>query len=105
MPDHLHLLAVIGGATHLSDAVRLFKGRLAPVLRKRNLRWQQAYFDHRMRAEEDRLPVFLYLLLNPYRAGLLPSVERWAGYYCCEADWAWFGTLTNEALPVPQWLA
>ena len=75
MPDHVHLLVAVGESTDLAGAVRLFKGRLTPVLRKGGLRWQKAYFDHRMRPEEDRLPVFLYIFLNPYRAGLLPQNE------------------------------
>jgi putative transposase len=105
MPDHVHLLVTIGESNELAGAVRVFKGRLTPVLRKSGLRWQQAYFDHRMRPDEDRLPVFLYIFLNPYRAGLLPQNERWPGYYCCEGDWSWFGALTNESVPVPEWLA
>jgi hypothetical protein len=58
-----------------------------------------------MRPEEDRLPVLLYIFLNPYRAELLRQSERWAAYYCCKEDWAWFEGLTNESVPVPEWLA
>jgi hypothetical protein len=58
-----------------------------------------------MRREEDRLPVMLYIFLNPYRAGLLPENKPWPGYYCCEEDWVWFRALTNESVPVPEWLA
>ncbi len=105
MPDHVHILATIGESSSLAGAVRLFKGRLTPLLRKGGLRWQQAYFDHRMRPKEDRLPVLLYIFLNPYRAGILPQCERWPGYYCCEEDWTWFGVLTTESVPVPEWLA
>ena len=105
MPDHVHLLVVIGDASDLAGAVRLFKGRLVPVLRKAGLQWQQAYFDHRLRTGEDCLPVFLYLFLNPYRAKLLGQGEKWVGYYCSEADWAWFEALTNESCPLPEWLA
>lgn len=105
MPDHVHLLVTIVESTGLAGAVRLFKGRLAPGLRKNGLCWQQAYFDHRMRSAEDRLPVLLYIYLNPYRAGLLPQNERWPGYYCSDEGWAWFGALTNDAAPMPEWLA
>ena len=76
MPDHVHLLVAVGESTDLAGAVRLFKRRLTPLLRKSGLRWQQAYFDHRMRTAEDRLPVLLYIYLNPYRAGLLSQDER-----------------------------
>ena len=104
MPDHVHLLVAMSESTELTGAVRLFKGRLTPVLRKVDLRWQQAYFDHRMRSEEDSLPVFLYIFLNPYRAKLLKPDEKWPGYYCSEEDWAWFGALSNESVPLPEWL-
>ncbi|MDI1320396.1 MAG: transposase [bacterium] len=105
MPDHVHLLAVVSDSMDLTAAVRLFKGRLAPKLRKSDLHWQQAYFDHRVRSQEDCLPVFLYIYLNPYRADLLRQDERWPGYYCAEEDWVWFGALTHESLPMPEWLA
>ena len=105
LPDHVHLLVMVSESTDLTAAVRLLKGRLAPRLRKSDLLWQQAYFDRRMRSQEDCLPVFLYIFLNPYRANLVRPGERWPGYYCAEEDWAWFGGLTNESLPLPEWLA
>ena len=104
MPDHLHMLAMLRRAAELSDAVRLFKGRLSPALRKQGVRWQPNFYDHRMRADEDRLPVFLYMYLNPYRAGLVAGDQPWAGYLCSEHDWQWFGKLTNEPCPQPEWL-
>ena len=105
MPDHIHLLFEIGDVVDLSGAMRLFKGRLTPALRTRNLGWQEGYFDHRMREGEDRLPVFLYIYLNPYLANLLPRNQQWPGYFCAEREWAWFGPLTDESMPRPEWLA
>lgn len=105
MPDHIHFLISLGSTASLTDAVRLFKGRLSPVLRQAGLRWQPAYFDHRLRAGEDVLPVFLYIFLNPYRAGLIPQAAKWSGYYCCANDWSWFEPLTNAETPFPEWLA
>jgi REP element-mobilizing transposase RayT len=61
MPDHMHLLVDIYSSLRLAEAVRLFKGRLAPILRQAGLRWQPAYFDHRLRSAEDRLPIFMYI--------------------------------------------
>jgi REP element-mobilizing transposase RayT len=105
MPDHLHLLAEIHSPPGLAEAVRLFKGRLSPILRKSGLSWQPAYFDHRLRSAEDRLPVFLYIYLNPYRAKLLPTEQPWPGYFCREDEWTWFGLMTNHSCPCPEWLA
>jgi REP element-mobilizing transposase RayT len=104
MPDHLHLLVTLGTSSELSAAVRLFKGRLAPALRREGLRWQHAYYDHRMRPEEDLLPVFLYIFLNPYRADLAQPRQTWPGYFCSEEDWRWFGELTGASCPFPEWL-
>ena len=84
--------------------MRLFKGRLSPELRARGLCWQEGFYDHRIREPSDLLPVFLYIFLNPYRAALIKQSERWPGYYCLAADWAWFGEMTSESLPLPEWL-
>lgn len=95
----------LGAAISLPECLRHFKGPLSPVFRREGLRWQSGYYEHRMRAEEDRLSVFLYVFLNPYRAKLLPPDQKWPGYFCTEEDWAWFGPLTNSDTPFPEWLA
>ena len=105
MPDHLHLLVVLGESMELAESLRLFKGRMAPQLRKHDLRWERGYFDHRVRVDEDRWPLFGYVFLNPYRAGLVSAEEKWPGYYCAPTDWAWFGPMTDEACPYLEWLA
>ena len=105
MPDHIHLLVGLQADADLSATVRLFKGRLTPVLRARGIAWQPAFFDHRMRTDEDRLPVFRYVFLNPYRANLIKSDDRWPGYRCSPEDWEWFGSLTDSDCPFPEWLA
>ncbi|MSU22870.1 MAG: transposase [Opitutus sp.] len=104
MPDHLHVLFTLGGKISLADCLRLFKGRLSPALRAHRLAWQDGYHEHRMRPEEDRLPVFLYIFLNPYRAKLISVSEKWPGYFCAVEDWGWFGGLTNADVPYPKWL-
>ena len=104
MPDHFHLLATLGDRGDLSGAMRLFKGPLTPVLRQHGLRWQKNFYDHRLRSVDELLPTFLYIFLNPYRAGLVSVGEKWPCYYCAPEDWEWFGGMTNESLPFPEWL-
>ncbi len=104
MPDHVHLLVQLRAECALSDTVRLFKGRRAPALRQSGLSWQRSFFDHRLRHGEDAFPVFLYVFLNPYRAGLIPPGKVWPGYYCTADDREWFGALTNAGTPFPEWL-
>jgi putative transposase len=104
MPDHLHLLVTLSASGELAKCVRACKGRLSPHLRRIGIRWQPSFYDHRLRNEEDWLPVFLYIFLNPYRARLIPPSESWPGYYCSREDWAWFAPLTAEKRPEPAWL-
>lgn len=104
MPDHFHLLATLGPHDDLSGAVRQFKGSLTPALRTHGLRWQKNFYDHRLRSVDELLPTFLYIFLNPYRAGLTATGEKWPWYYCAPEDWEWFGGMTNESLPFPEWL-
>ena len=53
---------------------------------------------------EDRLALFLYIFLNPYRARLCAPGERWPGYFCREEDWSWFNGELNSERPYPEWL-
>jgi putative transposase len=104
MPDHLHLLVRLGHNVTLAEGMRLLKGRMPPTLRKAGLRWQDGYYEHRLRDKEDYLPIFLYIYLNPYRPGIVARDQIWPGYYCSAEDWAWFGALTDSDGPLPEWL-
>lgn len=104
MPDHLHLLIRLADKLTLGKAVARLKGKSGSVLKAAGMRWQDGYYDHHMRPNEDRLPVFLYLYLNPYRAGLLPPGKTWPWFVCSEEDRSWFRPMLNEGLPEPAWL-
>lgn len=104
MPDHVHLVFSLGETVSLAECVRLFKGRLCSFLRPHRVQWQPGFYERRLRPDDDRLPVFLYVYLNPYRAELLHIDERWPGYRCENEDWSWFEPLTNSGVPFPEWL-
>lgn len=104
MPDHWHLLLTLHAEAELSALVRLFKGRLAPVLRSTATACQPGFYDHRLRSREELLPTFLYIFLNPYRAHLCAPDISWPGYTCAPEDWAWFEPLTKQSCPEPEWL-
>lgn len=104
MPDHWHALVALTGNLKLAAVMKRFKDRLTPALRRVGLSWQSGFYDHRMRANEDRVPVFRYVFLNPYRRGLLKPEERWPGYWCREADWEWFQSLTADGGALPEWV-
>jgi putative transposase len=104
MPDHIHLLATLGREKDLSETLRFFKGRLAVAFRNYGLRWQPSFYDHRLRSTTEVLPTFLYIFLNPYRAGLIHVDEKWPGYFCAKDDWEWFKDVTSDERPFPEWL-
>ncbi len=71
MPDHLH--CVVEGKTATANS-----RKFADVFRQvsgfhfeseRSL-WQEGYFDHVLRQEDDTRAVVKYIVLNPVRAGL-----------------------------------
>lgn len=104
MPDHVHLLVELGAVNCLAECTRLLKGRAAPALRARGLKWQEGFYEHRLREGEDVMPVFLYIFLNPYEAGLITKDQTWSGYFCAPADWQWFGEMTAQSMPQLEWL-
>ena len=74
MPDHVHLL--VQGLSDESDlrrfAKRLKQGAAQSYSHKfGEPLWQEGYFDHVLRAEEDARGVARYILDNPVRAGLV----------------------------------
>ncbi len=78
MPDHLHLLATIPPTTRIQRTVvnwKRFVSRAAPV------RWQQDFFEHRLRAEEHFTAKREYLRQNPVRAGLIADPHAWPFLY------------------------
>jgi hypothetical protein len=104
MPDHLHALFELGERLPLAKVVARFKAKLSPHLRSLSLGWQTGFFEHRLRPEEELLPVLRYLWLNPVRAGLATPNGSWAGFYCRETEWVWFQEYVHEAVADPEWL-
>lgn len=77
MPDHILLLGILGRRLSLSRTVGKFKTDTRGSLRPHGLEWQENYYDHRLRHEDDYEPFARYVFLNPYRAGLIPLTARW----------------------------
>ncbi|HUR57959.1 MAG TPA: transposase [Opitutaceae bacterium] len=102
MPDHLHLLIVLGERLSLGKCVARLKSKTAAALGPLN--WERGFFDHYVLPEKDHLSLFLYIFLNPYREGLCAHSARWPWYYCRPEDWAWFNGLLDEERPDPRWL-
>lgn len=76
MPDHVHLL--IEGRSERSDLHRFIKrskqssGQSYAMAGNGPL-WQDSYYDHVVRPEEDLSGIAKYIIENPVRAGLVKS--------------------------------
>ena len=104
MSDHAHFLITLGERLTLGRTVQRLKAKTAARLREFGLKWERGFFDRQMRPEDDCLAVFLYIYLNPYRAGLIEAQETWPHYYCDPGDWSWFSSYLEADLPPPEWL-
>ncbi len=104
MPDHLHLLVVLGDRLPLGRAVQRLKAKTSSALHAAGIAWERNFFDHKPRATEPADPVLRYIYLNPYRANLVQPHERWPHYHCSAVDWQWFGRQLDRELPIPEWL-
>jgi len=87
MPDHIHLLLRLNGAS-LSRVVSRLKSRSALLLNREIGRsgrfWQPGYYDHALRKEDDMLHIARYIVANPLRKGL---VKRLSQYPYWNATW------------------
>ncbi len=81
LPDHLHLLTQ-SQVTATSDFVRLFKIKFAGRLRSRlglklGRLWQNRFWDHIIRDENDLRHHIHYIHYNPVKHGLVSSPFDW----------------------------
>ncbi len=61
MPDHLHL--VLAGMDERAD------------FQHREMLWQESYFDHVLRDDEQTITAVKYVLENPVRKGMVGRFE------------------------------
>lgn len=88
MPDHIHVLLSIDGATSIERAVQLIKGGFS-FRAKRELGfpgeiWRRGFSEVRILDRANFLSYREYIDDNPVRAGLADSAEN---YPYCSAYW------------------
>ena len=91
MPDHVHVIATGKSAdSNLRAFINAWKQKTGFAHRQATCArlWQGGYFDHVLRAEEDRAAVIRYLLENPIRAGLVQELRQYPywGSGLCSRD-------------------
>jgi hypothetical protein len=79
MPDHLHALLAFGPDQSMSELIRDWKRYHA---RAHGVRWQDGYFDHRLRDHDGQWrDKHHYILRNPVVKGLCAAPEDWPWKY------------------------
>jgi REP element-mobilizing transposase RayT len=74
MPNHIHAVLSFPLGECMSKTVGLWKryqGRVSGV------DWQEGFFDHRLRNDEEFTEKAHYIRMNPVRQGLCSSPELW----------------------------
>jgi putative transposase len=74
MPDHVHLLVAFPPSASMSTVVRNWKRGTA---RLHGVRWQENYFDHRIRDRDESRKTWTYIRQNPVVKQLCASMEEW----------------------------
>ena len=79
MPDHWHALMSFPRQEQMHEIVRDWKRYVA---RKTGVKWQDGFFDHRLRSDESADDKYRYITENPVRRGLCARTGDW--------PWVWY---------------
>lgn len=106
MPDHVHLLVILGERLSLGKAVARLKSKTKGALTEHTagIDWQRDFYDHHVRHGEERAPILHYIYFNPWRGGLCVRDAHWPWYHCRREDWVWLEASLAEVKPLPNWL-
>jgi putative transposase len=104
MPDHVHLLFILGSRLPVGRVIAKFK----TLAREKDFaawRWQQDGFERRLRPEDSEEDYGFYIFMNPYRACLLSTAQRWPWWVCLEpARFLFTQHLNDDGTPPIEWL-
>lgn len=86
MPDHLHLVFILGANSSLSQVMKSYKSFTGREL-KRELNlghpaWQEQYFERKVRTEDELRKIVEYCYLNPFRKGLVKAPKDYPFWRC-----------------------
>jgi REP element-mobilizing transposase RayT len=74
MPDHVHFILSFPDIPAFAPLIGDWKRWLT---RNHQIRWQENFFDHRLRADQSLGEKAEYILHNPVRAGYVQNWEEW----------------------------
>lgn len=74
MPNHVHAIISFYPDTSMSRVIGDWKRFQT---RQLNIIWQENYFDHRLRNDDEFIEKAHYIRMNPVRKGLCKKAEDW----------------------------
>ena len=100
MPDHLHVLFRLTGASELPVVMKRFRGNTAQSLNAALDRigpvWQRGYFDRLLRPDDSTEMILHYMWHNPEVPG--------CRFRCRSEIWSWFRQRVSSAAEYAPWL-
>ncbi len=86
MPDHIHLVIKLGSGQTLPQVMQSLKGytakRINELKGQKGHVWQNQYYDHLVRREEDMKNIILYCYENPVRRNLVQEAKDYPFWRC-----------------------
>ncbi|MDF9826965.1 putative transposase [Ereboglobus sp. PH5-10] len=74
MPDHVHGLISFRADNSMPRRITAWKSF---TTKQFGVKWQDRFFDHRLRRDESLDEKAHYIRMNPVRAGLVDAPEKW----------------------------
>ena len=97
MPDHWHAIMGFPRGKPMDDLFRAWKRYTSRTL---GIVWQDGFFDHRLRNDDQVTEKFRYIERNPVVKGLCEKVEDWPHQISPSADgWITGGGLRRWTYP------
>jgi REP element-mobilizing transposase RayT len=78
MPDHFHAIVFFGQQKPMDKLVSDWKRYVAKTAK---VRWQDGFFEHRLRSNESLDEKTSHIRMNPVRANLSTTPEAWPYYW------------------------
>lgn len=85
MPDHLHFIAILKSGTlpEIMHSLKSYTSKnINKTLEREGRVWQEQYYDHSIRKEEDLKEVVHYCLNNPVRKRIVKNFRDYPYWYC-----------------------
>ncbi len=103
MPNHVHLLLMLG--TRLSVSQLVAKTKAAVTREHASVKWQLNFFEHRLRDIATTESFAFYIFMNPYVANLVHLDETWPGWIpSLQIRWLFEDKLRDGCFPQAAWL-